>query len=116
EALPRLVRAVVALHEERARLHRTLFAESPLDPELMGMLRAARDEACARVARWLAARPEVTVEDPALAARLLFEALVALAHGFALDPTAGADLAARERALVRMLAAWLVSPAPAASR
>jgi len=115
EALPRLVRAVVALNAERTRLHRRLFAEGPLDPELTRMGVAAREEACARVARYLAASPEAAVADPALAARLVFDALMALAHGFALDPAAGGAPAAREAEIVRMLAAYL-SRAPAGSR
>ncbi|HSJ98505.1 MAG TPA: TetR/AcrR family transcriptional regulator [Myxococcota bacterium] len=115
EALPPLVRAVVAANAERGRLHRALFADGPLDPELMAVLGAVRAEACARVARYLAARPEVTVADPALAAHLVFEALMTLAHGFALDGSAGGTPAAREREIVRLLAGYL-SPAPSASR
>jgi AcrR family transcriptional regulator len=109
EALPRLVRTVVLLHEDRARLHRTLFAEGPLDPELARMAAAAREEACARLARYLAARPEPGVRDPALAARLAFDALMALAHGFALDPSAGGTPEAREAEIVRLLEAWLTA-------
>jgi AcrR family transcriptional regulator len=115
EALPRLVRAVVALHDDRSRLHRILFEEGALDPELVRVLAAARAEACARIARWLAARPDVEAARPALAARLLFDATMALAHGFALDPAAGATPAAREAELVRLLAGYL-RPAPSAAR
>jgi AcrR family transcriptional regulator len=114
EALPALVHAAVAGNAGRARLHRTLFEESPLDRELVRVALAARAEACARVARAVAAQPEPPA-DPALAARLAFDAVLSLAHGFALDPHAGGDLAAREREIVRLVAAYL-SPAPAAAR
>lgn len=108
-ALARLVRVVVATNQGRARLHRTLFAEGPLDPELMRMLLALRGETCARVARYLAASPEAHAADPALAARLAFDALMALAHGFALDASAGGSPTAREAEIVRMLTAWLTA-------
>lgn len=107
EALPALVRAVVAANEERGRLHRLLFADGSLDPELMQVLGAVREETCARVARYLAARPEVAVADPALAAHLVFETLMTLAHGFALDGSAGGTSALREREIVRLLAGYL---------
>ena len=107
EALPPLVRAVVSVHEERGRLHRLLFADGPLDPELMQVLGAVREETCARVARYLAARPEMTVADPQLAAHLVFETLMTLAHGFALGRSAGGTPAQREREIVRLLERYL---------
>lgn len=110
-ALPPLVRALVSFHGDHARLHQLLFVEGALDPELVRVLAAVRAEACARIARWLAARPEIDVPDPALSARLLFDAALALVHGFALDPTAGGTPAAREREIVRLLAGYL-GPAP----
>jgi AcrR family transcriptional regulator len=115
EALPRLVRAILALHEDRSRLHRLLFEEGALDPDLVRTLAAARTEACARLARWLAVRPDVDAADPALAARLVFDAGMALAHGFALDPGAGGTPAAREAEIVRLLAGYL-RRAPSAAR
>ena len=109
--LPRLVRAVIAPHEDRAHLHRILFEEGPLDAELVRMLVAARSETCVRLARYLAVRPEVDVVDPAVAARLVFDVVIALAHGFALDPSAGSTPAAREAEIVRLLAGYLGSGA-----
>jgi AcrR family transcriptional regulator len=102
DALMPLVRAVVELHHVRSRLHALLFSEALPDPALWQAIGAARDAACARVARYLAARPEVHVADPTLAARVAFDVLMALAHGFALDPHAGAtaELRAQEIATV----------------
>ena len=102
EALLPLVHAVVKLHSVRSRLHALLFSEALPDPALWQAIGAARDAACARVARYLSASPEVRVADPALAARVAFDVLMALAHGFALDPHAGgtAELRAQEIATV----------------
>ena len=115
DALRRLVRAIVALHEDRSHLHRILFEEGALDPELVRVLEAARTEACARLARYFTARPEIDAADPALAARLVFDAGMALAHGFALDSGAGGTPAAREAEIVRLLAGYLRT-APSAAR
>ncbi len=106
-ALPGLVRGVVGLHAGRSRLHRMLFEESPPDRELWRALGAGRDAACARLARYLGARPEVRVADPALAARLIFDLLLALAHGFALDPRAGATPERRTEEMVTLLRRYL---------
>ena len=102
-ALLPLVHATVALHATRSRLHRLLFSQSLPDPSLWQSIATLRDEACARVARYLAACPEARVADPALAARVAFEQLMALAHGFALDPGAGGSLEAREREIATAL-------------
>jgi AcrR family transcriptional regulator len=95
-ALRRFVRAMVALHTARPRLHRALFTEVPYDTESIRALLALQNEICARLARWLAHRAEVRLADPALAARLAVDALVGLAHGFALDRRAGGTPADRE--------------------
>jgi len=110
-ALPRLVHHVVALNAGRARLHRILFEDGARDPELVRMLVTVRDEACGRIARTIAARGAAPGADPALAARLVFDAAMALAHGFALDTSAGGDAAAREGEIVRLLARYL-APEP----
>jgi AcrR family transcriptional regulator len=110
-ALPRLVGAVLALHADRSRLHRMLAAEAPPDPELWRALAAGRDAACAALSRYLAERPEVRLADPALAARLAFELLVALAHGFALDPSAGASAERRSEEIVTLLRRYLTGAA-----
>jgi AcrR family transcriptional regulator len=106
-ALPQLVRGVVGLHATRSRLHRMLFEQAPPDPELWRALGAGRDAACARIARYLAARPEVRVADPALAARVTFDLLMALVHGFALDPRAGATPERRSDEIVTLLRRYL---------
>ena len=106
-ALLPLVRATVELHSVRSRLHALLFSETLPDPGLWQTIGAARDAACARVARYLAACPEVQVADPALAARLAFDVLMALAHGFALDPTAGGTPEQRTQEIATVVRRYL---------
>jgi AcrR family transcriptional regulator len=110
-ALPPLIHATLALHATRSRLHRLLFSRSLPDPSLWQVIGRLRDDACARVARYLSACPEARVSDPALAARVAFEQLMALAHGFALDPGAGGSLESREREIATALRRYLTGQA-----
>jgi AcrR family transcriptional regulator len=110
ETLPALVRATVEVHADRPRLHRLFADQAPLAPADARALDAGVGALAARFAAYLAARPEVRAPDPALAARLVLETLFALAHRFAIDPAAGAPLAAREAELVRLLRGYLLAP------
>jgi AcrR family transcriptional regulator len=101
-AIPTLVHALIESHAHRPRLHRILFADAPLDSEQLRALIAQHAANCARIARWIAARAELRVADPALAARVGFDALTALAHGFALDRRVG-SVARREQELEVLL-------------
>jgi AcrR family transcriptional regulator len=101
-ALPALAAAVMRAHRERPRLQRLLFADAPIPREQLHALAALHAESCARIARWLAARPEARVDDPARAARIGFDALTALAHGAALDARLGTE-PDRERELTKLL-------------
>jgi AcrR family transcriptional regulator len=111
QALLPLVRITVELHASRSRLHRLLFSESLPDRALWQAIGSARDAACARVARYLAACPEARVADPALAARVAFEVLMALAHGFALDPSAGGTPETRAQEICCVLRRYLTAGA-----
>lgn len=102
-ALRRFVHAMVALHTARPRLHRALFEEAPYDTDAIRALLALRNEICARLAHWLASRPEVHVADAKLAARLSVDTIVSLAHGFALDRRAGGTPAEREAEIETLL-------------
>jgi AcrR family transcriptional regulator len=106
-AIPALVHAMIESHAHRPRLHRILFADAPLDSDQLRALIAEHAANCARIARWIAARPELRVADPALAARVGFDALTALAHGFALDRRVG-TVARREQELEILLRRYWV--------
>jgi len=101
-AIPALAAALMRAHQERPRLQRLLFADAPIGSEQARALAALHRECCARIARWLAARPEVRVADPELAARVGFDAVTALAHGAALDARLG-TLEQREREMALLL-------------
>jgi AcrR family transcriptional regulator len=107
EALLPLVRATVALHTTRSRLHALLFSEALPDPGLWQAIREARDAACARVARYLSARPEVQVANCAVAARVSFDMLMALAHDFALDASAGGTPESRAQEIATAVRRYL---------
>lgn len=104
-AIPALAAAMMRAHEARPRLQRLLFAEAPIASDHARALAALHRSSCARIARWLALRPEARVEDAKLAARLGFDALTALAHGAALDARVG-TAAQREREMARLLARY----------
>jgi AcrR family transcriptional regulator len=100
-ALQALAAALMRAHEERPRLHRLLFADAPIASEHARALLAMHRDHCARLARWLAARPEARVAHPARAARIGLDAVTALAHGAALDARLGTrDEREREIALL----------------
>jgi AcrR family transcriptional regulator len=101
-AIPALVRALIASHTHRPRLHRILFADAPMDSEQLRALAATHAANCARVARWVDARSELRVADAAIAARVGLDALTALAHGFALDRRVG-SVERREQELVTLV-------------
>ncbi len=83
-ALEEVVRAVVALHRDRPRLHRLLFEEAPLSPALRERVAQLERGLAAQVAVYLARRPRPPA-DPALTAALLVQAVEAWAHRFVID-------------------------------
>jgi AcrR family transcriptional regulator len=105
-ALAALMRAVVALHRDRPRLHRLLFEEAPLAPDLRDALLALEHGIAERVAAWLRDRPAPPT-DPLLTASLLVQAVEAWAHRFVIHPTEGADENAFAAEAARLLAAGL---------
>jgi len=105
EAIPALVRAMVACHADRPRLHRILFADAPVPSEQSRALAAMHRDCVDRIARWVAHGATPPSEDQRLAARVGFDALFALSHGFVLDRRVG-TLERREAEMVRLLARY----------
>jgi AcrR family transcriptional regulator len=102
-----LVDAAIALHLHQPALHRVLFDESPRPPSVRALERRAQRALVERLARILAAHPEVSVPDPTLAAVLTTQAVEAFCHGFVLD---AAPLVEPERMtdeVSRMIRAYL---------
>ena len=106
DAISAVMRAVIALHRDRPRLHRLLFEEAAIPPELREDLAALEAAASAQVAAFLARRPNPPA-NPALTARLLVEAVEAWAHRFVIHPTGDVDEHAFVEEATRLLAADL---------
>jgi AcrR family transcriptional regulator len=102
EAIPALVRAMVACHADRPRLHRILFADAPVPSEQSRALAAMHRECVDRIARWLARGAFASSDAARLAARVGFDALFALSHGFVLDRRI-ATAERRQAEMIRLL-------------
>lgn len=101
------VEAMVTLHAGHPRLHRMLFEQVALPPVVWEAVAALERAAAQQLAALLAARADVTVADPGLAAHLVVELVEAATHRLVLHPPAPY---ARERCvdeLVHLLAAYL---------
>lgn len=107
EGVDRLLGAMVELHAARPALHRVLLDDAPRPATLRDRL--ARDERALNdvVTRYLAARPEVTVPDVAVAAALLVRATEAVVHGVVIRPSADVSTEDAVGELRRMLLAYL---------
>lgn len=107
EGIDRLLDVVVELHAARPALHRVLLDDAPRPPVLRDRL--ARDERAisAVVARYLAARPEVTVPDVSTAATLLVRTTESVVHGVVIRPSADVSTETAVTELRRMLLAYL---------
>lgn len=107
EGIDRMLRVSVDLHAARPALHRVLLDDAPRPAALRDRL--ARDERAitAVVARYLAARPEVTVPDVATAAALVVRTTESVVHGVVIRPSADVTTEVAVAELRRMLLAYL---------
>jgi AcrR family transcriptional regulator len=107
EGIDRLLDVMVELHAARPALHRVLLDDAPRPPVLRDRL--VRDEQAinAAVARYLAARPEVTVPDVRAAAALVVRTTESVVHGVVIRPSADVSTASAVGELRRMLLAYL---------
>lgn len=114
--LAELVHAVVAQHAQRPGLHQLLAHEAPVAPGHAQARVEAVHALAERLGEALRGHPEVRVRDPALAAHLVLETLLGLAHRFAIEPAAPGEpadaaerVAARETEIVRMFRGYLTA-------
>lgn len=113
EAIRDLVHGSVASHGGRWRLHKVLFEDTPIPPELEeGLSQVARRGALV-LAGYFRRAPDVAVEDRELASHLVIECLTSLVHRFVIDPPEGWDPEACEEELVRLVTCYVKAPAPA---
>lgn len=105
-----VVRAMVGLHADGRELHRVLFEEAPRPPEQLARLRSLERDLTGFLAGMLAAHPEVTVPEPAVAARLTIDTIESLVHRIATDSTSDIpdDVLATE--ITRLVVAYLTAP------
>lgn len=101
------VRAAVDNHVDNPRLHRVLFEEAPRPPDLLDRLRALEGTLVAAVADLLHDDPEVEVDDPRLAARMVVGTIESLTHRFIATDGDRLDADAFVEEVVAMLAGYL---------
>ncbi len=103
-----LVDMMIRLHADAPRLHRVLFEEVPHPPVVRRRVRALEDRSAAALAALLPRMPDVAVDRPDVAARLVVDMLESLTHRWITD-AAGAPLPAASLAdeLVRMVVSYL---------
>ncbi len=104
-----VVAAMVGLHADGRGLHRVLFEEAPRPPEQLARLRALERDLTAMVATHLAAHPEVTAPDPALAARLTIDVIESLVHRIATDADSRIADDALAAEITRLVVAYLTA-------
>lgn len=88
-AVEAMVQAMIELHAQNPRLHRVLFEEAPLPPQVRLRLEALERSMAIGVAEYLGTRQEVTAPDTLMAATVLVQAIEALTHK--LEIHGGAD-------------------------
>ncbi|MBL4788044.1 MAG: TetR/AcrR family transcriptional regulator [Kordiimonadaceae bacterium] len=84
--LRQFVQSLFDLHMREPELHRVLFNEAPLPSEFFEKKEAKEHEFSIGVSRLLAAHPEVSCKDPALAAHMLVQTVEGLVHGYIFFP------------------------------
>ena len=111
EAIRGLFERLLTLHRHAdSRLQRTLGEEVPHPPHVREQGRRREAEYTARMAAILRARPDVTVDDPEMAARVLVQATSALTRWLAHEAPAGLDRVAYVEEAVRFLTAAHLRP------
>jgi AcrR family transcriptional regulator len=111
EGMRQLFERLIALHRGAdPRLQRALGEEVPHPPHVREEHRRREAEYTARVAAILRARPDVEVDDPEMAARILVQASSALTRWLAHDAPAGLDREAYVEEAVRLLTAAHLRP------
>ena len=108
------VRAAIDNHRDDPALHRVLFEEAPRSEALLTRLRDTEERGVAVVTEMLRHHPEVSVNDPEFAARLIIATVESLVHRLIAAPV---DTVQLEDEVVRLLTGYLRASAavPAAA-
>lgn len=102
-----IVGAMVELHVRDHELHRIFFEETRLPRRVRARLDAIEARATEELALLLGARPDVSVDDPRLAAAIVVRTVEALTHRFVVHPNAAADQNGYVDEIVRLLLGYL---------
>ncbi len=108
----RFVEAMVALHARDPALHRVLFEEAPLPRRLRATLTDVEAAMATAVEGLLRAAPDVTVPDPALAARMVIQVVESLTHRLVLYAGPRPDAARVSDEIVRLVTRYLTGTSP----
>lgn len=103
------VEAMIALHARHPHLHRMLFEQVALPPVVWDAVTALERNAVQGIAALFAARADVGVADPVLAAHLVVELVEAATHRMVLHPPATYPRERCAEELVHLLAAYLTA-------
>lgn len=103
----RFVDALTALHERDPTLHRVLFEQAPLAPELRDELDQIENELIQLTADILRRHPDIEVEDPTMSAAIVVHLLEALTHKLVIHPTPGMDGEAYRSEVAQLLAGYV---------
>ncbi len=106
-ALRDLVGAMVEAHRSRPALHRVLVEEAPRPAELRARFDELFEAAAGAIATYLRDSPEVDVDDPDRAARVVVQVVESITHSLVIHPTGDADVDAYAAETVTMLRRYL---------
>lgn len=103
----RFVDALTALHERDPDLHRVLFEQVPLAPELRDATEQVERDLVQLAADILRQHPDIRVDDPEMIGAIVVYAMEALTHKLVIHPTPGMDHQAYRRAVTSMIAGFV---------
>jgi AcrR family transcriptional regulator len=107
DGLTAIVLGTVELHRRSPGLQRVLFEETPRSNEIGALMWEMFDRASGLIGEYLAACPEVDVQDPRLAGRMVAQVVDQITHGAVIHPPDGAEPDRYARETITMLERYL---------
>jgi AcrR family transcriptional regulator len=103
DGLTAIVLGTVELHRRSPGLQRVLFEETPRSDEISALMWEMFDRASGLIGEYLAACPEVDVQDPRLAGRMVAQVVDQVTHGAVIHPPDGDEPDRYARETITML-------------
>lgn len=107
DVLPDVVNAMVSMHGVAPTLHRVLFEETRLTPELRAELETVEDALVDFTAAALCADPQSAPTNPRLVARIVVDTIEGLTHRLVLRPPEGVTYEVLAREITKLVRAYL---------